>query len=89
MLREPVRQVVLIYDRCRHHLSPPPQFRHGTGGEGNILQSSAPMVSAASAYKTFGPPDLMSTRAPTLGAKPEKAPRENEIAPSKPDNGDK
>ncbi|GFW26304.1 uncharacterized protein TNCV_4423511 [Trichonephila clavipes] len=28
-------------------------------------------------------------RAPTLGAKPEKAPSENEMAPSKPDNGDK
>ncbi|GFS91650.1 piggyBac transposable element-derived protein 3 [Trichonephila clavipes] len=27
-------------------------------------------------------------RAPTLGAKPEKAPSENEMAPSKPDNGD-
>ncbi|GFW17952.1 integrase catalytic domain-containing protein [Trichonephila clavipes] len=29
-----------------------------------------------------------SRRAPTLGAKPEKAPSENEMAPSKPDNGD-
>ncbi|GFT11106.1 uncharacterized protein TNCV_1084581 [Trichonephila clavipes] len=28
-------------------------------------------------------------RAPTLGAKPEKAPSEKEMAPSKPDNGDK
>ncbi|GFV53234.1 hypothetical protein TNCV_1065931 [Trichonephila clavipes] len=28
-------------DRWRHHLSPPPQFLHGTEGEGNILQSPA------------------------------------------------
>ncbi|GFU25345.1 hypothetical protein TNCV_3054091 [Trichonephila clavipes] len=26
-------------DRWRHHRSPPPQFRHGTEEEGNILQS--------------------------------------------------
>ncbi|GFY13379.1 hypothetical protein TNCV_2336431 [Trichonephila clavipes] len=26
-------------DRWRHHISPNPQFRHGTEGEGNILQS--------------------------------------------------
>ncbi|GFX16824.1 transcription factor 12 [Trichonephila clavipes] len=38
MLPEPVKQVGLLYDRWRHRLSPPPQFRHGTGGEGNILQ---------------------------------------------------
>ncbi|GFV11756.1 hypothetical protein TNCV_977451 [Trichonephila clavipes] len=25
--------VGLLNDRWRHHLSPPPQFRHGTGGE--------------------------------------------------------
>ncbi|GFW12473.1 ubiquitin carboxyl-terminal hydrolase 24 [Trichonephila clavipes] len=43
--------------RWRHHLSPPPQFRHGTGGEGNILPP-APMVSAATAHKTFRPTDL-------------------------------
>ncbi|GFW01605.1 DDE_3 domain-containing protein [Trichonephila clavipes] len=36
-----LRQVGLHYDRFRHHLSPPPQFRHGTGGEGNILQPPA------------------------------------------------
>ncbi|GFV88064.1 hypothetical protein TNCV_3242141 [Trichonephila clavipes] len=28
-------------DRWRYHLSPPPQFRHGTEGEGSILQSPA------------------------------------------------
>ncbi|PRD25414.1 UNVERIFIED_CONTAM: hypothetical protein NCL1_41002 [Trichonephila clavipes] len=58
---EPVRQVGLLYDRWRHHLSPPPQFRHGLGGEGNIFQPSAPVVSAAIAHKTFGPSDLTST----------------------------
>ncbi|GFT37698.1 hypothetical protein TNCV_3310271 [Trichonephila clavipes] len=30
-------QVGFLQDRERHSLSPPPQFRHGTGGEGNIL----------------------------------------------------
>ncbi|GFV39493.1 uncharacterized protein TNCV_4338571 [Trichonephila clavipes] len=47
--------------RWRHHLSPSPQFRHGSRGEGNILQHPAPGVSAATAYKTFGPTDLTST----------------------------
>ncbi|GFW31447.1 uncharacterized protein TNCV_1287941 [Trichonephila clavipes] len=45
----------------RHHLSPTPQFRHGTGGERNILQSLALVVSAAPAHKTFGSTDLTST----------------------------
>ncbi|GFS57845.1 hypothetical protein TNCV_2909341 [Trichonephila clavipes] len=36
--RASVRQVGLFYERWRHHRSPPPQFRHGTGREGNILQ---------------------------------------------------
>ncbi|GFW46048.1 uncharacterized protein TNCV_3276651 [Trichonephila clavipes] len=48
-------------DRWRHHRSPPPQFRYGTGGEENILQSPALVVSAATANKTFGPTDLTST----------------------------
>ncbi|GFW27668.1 uncharacterized protein TNCV_765501 [Trichonephila clavipes] len=61
MLPEPVRQVGLLYDRRRHHRSPPPQFRHGTGGEGNILQSPALVISAATTHKTFGPTDLTST----------------------------
>ncbi|GFU99882.1 uncharacterized protein TNCV_1257311 [Trichonephila clavipes] len=56
-----LRQVGLLYDRWRHHLSPPPQFRYGSGGEGNILQPPAPVVSAATAHKTFGPTDLTST----------------------------
>ncbi|GFV55498.1 uncharacterized protein TNCV_3776841 [Trichonephila clavipes] len=56
-----LRQVGLLYDIWRHHLSPPPQLRHGTGGEGNILQSPAPVVSAVSAHKTFGPTDIKST----------------------------
>ncbi|GFW06889.1 uncharacterized protein TNCV_3289881 [Trichonephila clavipes] len=47
--------------RWRHHLSPPPLFRHGTGGKGNILQSPAPVVSAATAHKTFGPSHSTST----------------------------
>ncbi|GFW45881.1 uncharacterized protein TNCV_4496001 [Trichonephila clavipes] len=59
MLPEPVRQVGL-YDLWQHHRSSPPQFRHGTGGEGNILQPPALVVSAATAYKTFGPTDLTS-----------------------------
>ncbi|GFX28647.1 hypothetical protein TNCV_4860111 [Trichonephila clavipes] len=33
-LPEPETQVGLIHDRWRHHLSPPPQFRHGTEGGG-------------------------------------------------------
>ncbi|GFV32790.1 uncharacterized protein TNCV_3312711 [Trichonephila clavipes] len=61
MLPEPVRQVGLLYDRWRHHRSPPSQFRHGTGGEGNILQPPALVVSATTAHKTFGSTDLMST----------------------------
>ncbi|GFV63657.1 hypothetical protein TNCV_626521 [Trichonephila clavipes] len=36
-------------------------LKHGTGEEGNILQPTAPMVSAATAHKTFGPPDLTSS----------------------------
>ncbi|GFS58038.1 uncharacterized protein TNCV_3124971 [Trichonephila clavipes] len=61
MLPEPVRQVGLLYERWRHHRSPPTQFRLGTGGEGNILQPPALVVSVAIAHKTFGPTDLMST----------------------------
>ncbi|GFV55785.1 uncharacterized protein TNCV_1509261 [Trichonephila clavipes] len=53
--------VGLLYDRWRHHLSPPLQFRHGTGGEGNILQTPVLVVSAPTAHKIFGPTDLMST----------------------------
>ncbi|GFT82009.1 uncharacterized protein TNCV_3909541 [Trichonephila clavipes] len=63
MFPEPVRQVGLLYDRWRHHRSPPPQFRHGTGGEGNILQASALVVSTATAHKTFEPTDSTSTYA--------------------------
>ncbi|GFW34353.1 hypothetical protein TNCV_220791 [Trichonephila clavipes] len=48
-----LRQVGLFYDRGRHHLSPPPQFRCGTGGEGNILQPPALVVSDATAQKTL------------------------------------
>ncbi|GFX81941.1 liprin-alpha-2 [Trichonephila clavipes] len=33
----------------------------GSGGEGNILQSPAPVVSAATAHKIFGPTDLTNT----------------------------
>ncbi|GFW80850.1 hypothetical protein TNCV_3779301 [Trichonephila clavipes] len=45
-------------DRWRHHRSPPPQFRHGAEGEGNILQSPC---TGDSAHKTFKPTDLTST----------------------------
>ncbi|GFT03976.1 uncharacterized protein TNCV_1731221 [Trichonephila clavipes] len=61
MLPESVRQVGLPYDRWRHHRPSPPQLRHGTGGEGNILQFPALVVSAATAHKTFGSTDLTST----------------------------
>ncbi|GFV19900.1 hypothetical protein TNCV_4074631 [Trichonephila clavipes] len=53
----PVRQVGHAYDIWRHHRSPPPQFRHGTGEEGNILQSPALVVSAVTTHNTFGPTD--------------------------------
>ncbi|GFX48945.1 uncharacterized protein TNCV_2797361 [Trichonephila clavipes] len=61
MLPEPVRQVGLLYDRWRPHRSQSPQFRHGTGGKGNILQSPALVVSAAPTHRTFEPTDLTST----------------------------
>ncbi|GFW24075.1 uncharacterized protein TNCV_4951191 [Trichonephila clavipes] len=35
--------------------------QHGTGGEGNILQTPAPVVSAATTHKTFGSTHLTST----------------------------
>ncbi|GFU89078.1 HTH_48 domain-containing protein [Trichonephila clavipes] len=35
--------------------------KHGTGGKGNILQSPAPGVFAATDHKTFGPTTLAST----------------------------
>ncbi|GFU08972.1 uncharacterized protein TNCV_1318471 [Trichonephila clavipes] len=60
MLPEPVRQVGLLYDRWRHHRSQPPQFRHGTGGEGNVLQPPALVVSAETTHKTFRPTDSTS-----------------------------
>ncbi|GFX78708.1 uncharacterized protein TNCV_31481 [Trichonephila clavipes] len=47
--------------RWRHHLSSPPQSWHGTGEEANILQPPAPVVSAATAHRTFRPTDLTST----------------------------
>ncbi|GFV88181.1 uncharacterized protein TNCV_3243301 [Trichonephila clavipes] len=61
MLAEPVRQVGLLYDRWRHHRYLHPQFRHGTGGERNIIQPPALVDSAATAHKTFRPTDLTST----------------------------
>ncbi|GFS73736.1 uncharacterized protein TNCV_1457881 [Trichonephila clavipes] len=61
MCCQSLRQTGLPYDRWRHHLSPPPQFRYGTEGEGNILQPPTPMVSAATTHKTVGPTDSMST----------------------------
>ncbi|GFW05101.1 hypothetical protein TNCV_598951 [Trichonephila clavipes] len=57
MLPEPARQVGLHYGRWRHHRSPPPQFRHGTGGQGNILKAPAfPTIT----HKAFGLTDLTS-----------------------------
>ncbi|GFW50881.1 hypothetical protein TNCV_3591631 [Trichonephila clavipes] len=50
-----LRQVGLLYYNRRHHLSPSPQFKHGTGGEGNILQLTASVLSASNAHKTFRP----------------------------------
>ncbi|GFT33594.1 uncharacterized protein TNCV_4381771 [Trichonephila clavipes] len=67
MLPVPVIQGGLLYDRWRHHRSPPPQFRHGTGGEGNILQPPALVVSAATAHKTFGPTDIRARTPCILG----------------------
>ncbi|GFW75764.1 hypothetical protein TNCV_4429471 [Trichonephila clavipes] len=32
-----VRQVGIYYDTWRHNRFPSPQFRHGTGGEKNLL----------------------------------------------------
>ncbi|GFW57287.1 hypothetical protein TNCV_542011 [Trichonephila clavipes] len=55
----PVRQVGFLYDRWQLYRSP--QFRHGTGGEGNILQHPALVVLAANTHKTFGPTNLTST----------------------------
>ncbi|GFW59623.1 hypothetical protein TNCV_2756321 [Trichonephila clavipes] len=52
---ESLRHVGLLHDRWRHHLSPPPQFRHGLEG-----QHSASVVSAATTHRTFGPNDLTS-----------------------------
>ncbi|GFW33865.1 HTH_Tnp_Tc3_2 domain-containing protein [Trichonephila clavipes] len=43
-------------DRWRHHLSPPPQFCHGTGGK-----YSPVFCTRESAHKNFGPTDLTST----------------------------
>ncbi|GFV73606.1 hypothetical protein TNCV_1269861 [Trichonephila clavipes] len=45
-------------DRWRLHRFPPPHFGHGTDGKRNILQSPC---TRDSAYKTFGPTDLMGT----------------------------
>ncbi|GFW04185.1 uncharacterized protein TNCV_2669501 [Trichonephila clavipes] len=60
MLPEPVKQVGLLNDRWRHHRSPPPQLRQGTGGDGNILHSPALVVSAVTTHKNFGPTELTS-----------------------------
>ncbi|GFW80660.1 hypothetical protein TNCV_3235121 [Trichonephila clavipes] len=38
---EDLGQLYIRDDRWRHHLSPPPQFRHGIEGEGNVLQFPA------------------------------------------------
>ncbi|GFU76297.1 transposable element Tcb1 transposase [Trichonephila clavipes] len=56
-----LRHIGLLYGRWRHHLSPPSQFRHGTGGERDILQPPALVVSAATVDKFFGHTDLTCT----------------------------
>ncbi|GFW21062.1 uncharacterized protein TNCV_2703021 [Trichonephila clavipes] len=56
-----LRHVGVLHDRWRHHLSPPPQFKHGTGGEGNILQLPSPVVSATTTLNIFRPTDLTNT----------------------------
>ncbi|GFX10053.1 hypothetical protein TNCV_4539241 [Trichonephila clavipes] len=57
-----LRQGGLLHDRWQNHLSPSPQFRHGTAGEGIILQHPAPVVSAATTHKTtHHPTNLRST----------------------------
>ncbi|GFU12696.1 hypothetical protein TNCV_2585501 [Trichonephila clavipes] len=61
MLPVPVRQGGLLHDRCRHQRSSHLQFRHETGGEGNIHQPPAIVVSAVITHKTFGHTDLTST----------------------------
>ncbi|GFV37656.1 hypothetical protein TNCV_1901881 [Trichonephila clavipes] len=33
-----LRLVGLLHDKWRHHLSPPPKFRHATGRDGKIFQ---------------------------------------------------
>ncbi|GFU61244.1 hypothetical protein TNCV_3002931 [Trichonephila clavipes] len=53
--------VGLLYNRWKHHQYPPPQFRHGTESEVNILQPPTLVVSATKTHKTFGPTDLTST----------------------------
>ncbi|GFX35692.1 hypothetical protein TNCV_744851 [Trichonephila clavipes] len=45
----------------KNHLYSPLQFRYGTGGEINILQPSASVVSATTTHKTLGPTDLTNT----------------------------
>ncbi|GFU66178.1 hypothetical protein TNCV_2858511 [Trichonephila clavipes] len=59
-LPEPVKQVGLLYDRWGHHRYTPPQFSHGTGGEGNFFQLPAFVVSAVTTHKIFGLTDLTS-----------------------------
>ncbi|GFW49060.1 hypothetical protein TNCV_3902571 [Trichonephila clavipes] len=54
------KTTIPLYDRLRYYRSPPPQFRHGTEGEGDILESLALVFSVATACKTFGPTDLTS-----------------------------
>ncbi|GFX53917.1 hypothetical protein TNCV_1598631 [Trichonephila clavipes] len=44
LLGEIPERTIEHYDRWRHHLSPPPQFRQGTEVEGNSVQFSALMI---------------------------------------------
>ncbi|GFT17935.1 hypothetical protein TNCV_4910931 [Trichonephila clavipes] len=58
-IKRPVAKDMTIeyYDRWRHHLSPPPQFRRGTEVEGTFLQFPALVIQPT----RLRPTDLTST----------------------------
>ncbi|GFX18693.1 hypothetical protein TNCV_3018511 [Trichonephila clavipes] len=63
-----LRLVGLLYDRWRHHVSPPPQFRHGAGKEGNILQPLhlcfvlQPPIDLTSTYSVCTPREVLQCK---------------------------
>ncbi|GFW54530.1 hypothetical protein TNCV_2232041 [Trichonephila clavipes] len=54
-----LRQVRLLHDSWRHHLSPTPQFRHRPEGK-EIFSSALHPRFSATAHSTFGLADLTS-----------------------------